>query len=72
MGIKTYQEKNANAMEKELAQSDIPVHNVHIVQQDAPVSEMALYMIQGDDRIPMYFDQNWGIKRQNPVVDTGV
>ena len=25
MGIKTYQEKNANAMEKELAQSDIPV-----------------------------------------------
>ena len=24
MGIKTYQEKNANAMEKELAQSDIP------------------------------------------------
>ena len=25
MGIKTYQEKDANAMEKELAQSDIPV-----------------------------------------------
>ena len=25
MGIKTYQEKNGNAMEKELAQSDIPV-----------------------------------------------
>ena len=25
MGIKTYQEKNANAMEKELAQSNIPV-----------------------------------------------
>ena len=25
MGIKTYREKNANAMEKELAQSDIPV-----------------------------------------------
>ena len=25
MGIKTYQEKNTRAMEKELAQSDIPV-----------------------------------------------
>ena len=25
MGIKTYQEKNAKPMEKELAQSDIPV-----------------------------------------------
>ena len=25
MGIKTYQEKNARAMEKELAESDIPV-----------------------------------------------
>ena len=25
MGIKTYQEKNARAMEQELAQSDIPV-----------------------------------------------
>ena len=25
MGIKTYQEKNTSAMEKELAQSDIPV-----------------------------------------------
>ena len=25
MGIKTYQEKNANVEEKELAQSDIPV-----------------------------------------------
>ena len=31
MGIKTYQEKNAKPIEKELAQSDIPVkRKIHI------------------------------------------
>ena len=49
----------------------LPVHNVYIVQSDSPVVNKALYQLQGHNRIPMYFDRNWGIKRQNPVVATG-
>ena len=30
-----------------------------------------MYQLQGNNRIPMYFDRNWGIKCQNPVVATG-
>ena len=41
------------------------LHDAHIVHKDA------LYLLLGDNRIPMYFDRNCGIKCQNPVVDTG-
>ena len=41
------------------------------LEEESPVFKIALYMIQGDNRIPMYLDRNWGIKRQNSVVDTG-
>ena len=48
------------------------LHNVLFLQQDSPVLKIALYMIQGDDKIPRYLDKNWGIKCQNHLVDTGV
>ena len=51
--------------------SSTPVHNVYIVQSDSPVVNNPLYQLQGNNRIPMYFDRNWGIKCQNPVVATG-
>ena len=44
---------------------------MYIVQSEAPVVDKPLYQLQGNNRIPMYFDRNWGMKRQNPVVDTG-
>ena len=47
------------------------VHNVYIVQSYSPVVNNPLYQLQGNNRIPMYFDRNWGIKCQNPVVATG-
>ena len=50
---------------------NITMHNVYIVQSDAPLVNKPLYQLQGHNRIPMYFDQNWGLKCQNPVVDTG-
>ena len=40
------------------------MHNEYIVRSDASVVKMPLYQLQGHNRIPMYFDQNWGIKRQ--------
>ena len=46
---------------------NITMHNVYIVQSDAPLVNKPLYQLQGHNRIPMYFDQNWDIKRQNPV-----
>ena len=49
----------------------IALHNVYIVQSYSPVVKKPLYQLQGNNRIPMYFDRNWGIKCQNPVVATG-
>ena len=47
------------------------VSPVAMFQSDAPVVNKPLYQLQGNNRIPMYFDRNWGIKCQNPVVATG-
>ena len=37
----------------------------------SPSIEKALYLIQGSNRISMYFERNCGIKCQNPVVIQG-
>ena len=48
------------------------LHNAQIVQKDPPVSKNALYLLHRDSSIHMYFDRNFGKKRQNPVADTRV
>ena len=47
------------------------LHDAHIVHKDAPVSKNSLYLLLGDNKIPMYFDRNCGIKRQNPELIQG-
>ena len=49
-----------------------PVHNVLFVQLLLdPVQYCPVYDTEGDNRIPMYLDRDWGIKRRNPVVAAG-
>ena len=49
----------------------IPLHNVYMRDYDSPVSKIALYMLQGNNRISLYIRRILAIPLVKSVVATG-
>ena len=47
------------------------VHNVYMIDYDSPVYKIALYLLQGNNRISMYIRRILAIPLVKSVVDTG-
>ena len=48
-----------------------PLHNVYMIDYDSPVYKIALYLLQGNNRISMYIRRILAIPLVKSVVDTG-
>ena len=49
----------------------IALHNVYMRDYDSPVYKIALYMLQGNNRISLYIRRIWAFYAPNLVVATG-
>ena len=47
------------------------MHNVYILEYDSPVTKIALYMLQGNNRISLYIRRILAFYAPNLVVATG-
>ena len=47
------------------------MHNVYILEYDSPVSEIALYMLQGNNQISLYIRRILAFYAPNLLYDTG-
>ena len=65
------QKPNSRYSRKSLATVSTPIHNVYMVDYDSPVYKIALYMLQGNNRISMYIRRILAIPLVKSVVATG-